>query len=104
MRQDVDLWICPECGAEVEVGVRGCPRCLEAERRKRGKPAPKRSWEQDEIYDGLDLDDDEFDYNAFIARESGGKPHRKTGIAWHWWLTALALLLVLAAALLVGLW
>lgn len=105
MRQNVDQWICPECGAEVAVGACGCPRCREAERRRRDHPAPvRRHWHQDEIYDGLDLPDDEFDYRGFTAREFGRRPHRRRGIAWYWWLTALLLAAAFAAATLGGLW
>ena len=104
MKQNVELWICPDCGAEVEVGARGCPRCLEAERRGRRPAVPRRPWEQDEAHDGLDLPDEEFDYRRFVAREFGGRPHQRVGIAWHWWLTALALVGLLAWAFMAGRW
>jgi hypothetical protein len=101
MKQDVELWICPECGSEVEVGARGCPRCLEVERRRRrvavaGKVT--RPWEQDGTHDGWDLPDEDFDYHRFIAREFGREPHRRLGVAWYWWATALGLVALLTWA------
>ena len=39
--------------------------------RKRATSAP--GWEQTEDYEGLDLPDDDFDYDDFIAREFGNK-------------------------------
>lgn len=68
-------------------------------RKKRKQAQKKRSWEQDSAYDGLDLPDDDFDYEDYVAREFGGKPHRRVGIAWYWWLTALLLLVLLALTL-----
>lgn len=91
--KEADRWICPECGAEVKVGARGCPACLARERRKGGLRAARgRPWEQDPSADGLDLPDRDFDYDDFVAREFGGKPHRRIGIKWWWWLTAAGLL------------
>lgn len=56
-------------------------------RRRRGK-----SWEQDSAYDGLDLPGEGYDYEEFVEREFGDKPHEQVGIAWYWWLTAVGLL------------
>ncbi len=58
----------------------------------------RKSWEQATEYDGLDLPDDDFDYREFTERESGGKPHRRTGIRWYWWITALVLLVLMILA------
>lgn len=97
-----DTYLCPGCDREVRVGSRGCPRCNPpAARRKRPKAAAKRarrSWEQDPTYDGLDLPDEDFDYDDFVAREFGGKPHRRTGIAWYWWLTAVIVIMLMVLA------
>jgi hypothetical protein len=72
-------------------------------RRKKLKRARKsRSWEQDPSYDGLDLPGEDFDYEDYVEREFGGKPHRQVGIAWYWWLTALLLLIAVGAAVLRG--
>ena len=42
--------------------------------------------------DGLDLPGEDFDYDEFVEREFGTKPHRRTGIKWYWWLTAVVVL------------
>ena len=90
-------WICPGCGAELRVGVKGCPTCSKPtrRRRKRKAKASRRSWEQDSSHDGLDLPDDDFDYEEFVAKEFGRAPHRKVPIKWYWWLTAMVLLVLM---------
>lgn len=81
-------YICPFCESEVRVG-KPCAKCEQrAAKAKRGK----KSWEQDPSSDGLDLPDEDFDYNAFVAREFGDAPHRQTGLPWYWWVFALAVL------------
>lgn len=87
-------YLCPTCDEEVAVG-KNCPRCA-----KRNPPAPRerKSWEQEETADGLDLPDEDFDYDDFIAREFGGAPHKKTGIAWYWYAVALLLLIAMVIA------
>ena len=69
---------------------------------KKQKPAPtkvKRSWEQDEVYDAIDLPDEDFDYDEFVAKEFGHIPHKKVGIKWHWWLLAFVILLLMVSLL-----
>jgi hypothetical protein len=86
-------YLCPFCDCEVRVG-KPCPGC-----EKKSKPAPakpKRSWQQDETYDALDLPDEDFDYDEFVAREFGHKPHKKLGVKWYWWLLGVALLGVMS--------
>ncbi len=58
----------------------------------------RKSWEQAVEYDGLDLPDDDFDYREIMDREFGGKPHRRIGIRWYWWVTALVLLVLMILA------
>ena len=86
----LDTYLCPGCGDEVPIGPRGCPKCTKPPKRRK-----RRSWEQDSARDGLDLPDGDFDYEDFVAREFGKKPHRRIGIAWYWWLTALVILVML---------
>lgn len=96
----IDSYICPTCDNEVTVGG-SCRVCsinvksqLPIKKKKVKKKPIKKSWEQDEIYDDLDLPDDDFDYDDFLEREFGTSdqsPHKKIGIAWYWWLTALVL-------------
>ena len=98
-----DSYICPTCDSEVIVG-KPCAVCSKIakpdpnRKKKMKKPLPaKKPWEQDEIYDGLDLPDDDFDYDKFVEEEFGNSDqsiHKKIGIAWYWWLTALALCVI----------
>ena len=95
-----DFYICPTCGNEVAVGSRGCAVCLKKDKKRKPRrkkrvvaKAEKRSWEQDDTYDGLDLPAEDFDYDAFCEREFGqGSAHKQVGIRWYWWLTAVVLL------------
>ncbi|MCH7227262.1 hypothetical protein [Haloferula sp. A504] len=94
-----EKWICPGCGAELRVGVKGCPTCSKPSRRRKPKAAKvRRSWEQEAAHDGLDLPDDDFDYDDFVKREFGKAPHRRVPIRWYWWLTAVVLLVLMAWA------
>ena len=79
-------YICPFCACEVRVGG-PCPGCV-----KKSRKPSKKSWEQDPSADGLDLADDDFDYDDFCAREFGKSPHRVLGIKWYWWLLGIAVL------------
>ncbi len=92
---EVLTYVCPFCGREVRVGA-PCAGCA---RKRRPAPAKKkRSWECDGAsHDGLDLSDGDFDYDEFVAREFGGKPHRKLGVKWYWWLLGAGLLALMAA-------
>ncbi|MEM9481053.1 MAG: hypothetical protein AAGA58_15485 [Verrucomicrobiota bacterium] len=83
----VDYYICPGCGAELAVGSNGCPTCNK-------EAVKKKSWEQDNYLDGLDLpgEEDEFDYEEFKQREFGGGLRPK-GIKPLWWITGIILVL-----------
>lgn len=83
---------CPECGAEVHLNSLSCGQC--------GARRGAHGWEQDEVYDGLDLpgeENDDFDYDDFVAREFGTGP--KTGWqSWparrrFWWVVAVITLI-----------
>ena len=89
----VDYFICPECGAEVRVGSKGCGRCASERATKKWREEPK-PWEQDEVHDGLDLPDDEFDYQKFVAEEFG-RGVRRPAIGWFYWVVAVVLLVAL---------
>lgn len=83
MIPEVLSYVCPFCDCEVRVGD-SCAGCV--------KKAKKRSWEQDKSQDGLDLPDDDFNYDEFVAREFGEAPHRTLGLKWYWWLAGVAVL------------
>jgi len=99
-----DSYICPTCDHEVIVGM-SCVVCSKNTKPKRKTKQSKKAkssrkpWEQDEIYDGLDLPDEDFDYDDFAEREFGihnsnKSPHQKIGIAWYWWVTAIVLCVI----------
>ncbi len=86
-------YICPSCGAAVLVGS-SCTGC---------KPKKlRRSWEQDDTSDGLSLQDEDFDYDEFIAREFGSKPHKQLGVKWYWWLLGVGLIVLITLGSLMG--
>ena len=87
--------VCPVCGEEVPRGAKACPECGADE---------SSGWREDaDETGGLDLPDEEFNYDEFVKKEFGneGKPE---GIAWAWWAAAVAALLAFIAMLLRGAW
>lgn len=88
MVPEVLSYLCPYCECEVRVGEQ-CPGC--AKKAKRASPK-KHSWEQEQSADGLDLPDEDFDYEESIAREFGKAPHQAVGLKWYWWLLAIVVL------------
>jgi len=67
---------CPNCGAEVPRGAKACPECGSCE---------KTGWSDQAAYDGLDLPDDEFNYDEFVRGEFGGQGQTRTRLRWLWW-------------------
>jgi zinc-ribbon domain len=82
--------ICPNCGAEVPPKARACPECGADE---------QTGWSEEARVGGLDLPDENFDYNDFVKREFGGKSVVPRGLHWFWWVVALVV-----AALLLTFW
>ena len=74
--------ICPNCGAEVPPMARACPECGADE---------KTGWSEEAQASGLDLPDENFDYDDFVKREFGDKSPVPRGVRWFWWVIALAL-------------
>ena len=70
---------CPVCGADVPRSAQACPECGASE---------GSGWGPESVYDGTDLPDDEFNYEAFVRREfdpaRARLPTRRL-----WWITAL---------------
>ena len=61
--------ICPVCGDSVPPRAAACPGC---------GADHATGWDAEQTrYDGLDLPDDEFDYDEFIAREFGARGGRR---------------------------
>ena len=91
---------CPTCGASLSPNAKSCGRC--------GARGDGSDWLRPEAYDGLDLGDDDFDYEDFLRREFGeaGKGGnwftRMTPKERFWWFTAVILLAAFVAMALAG--
>jgi hypothetical protein len=73
---------CPVCGEAVPRGSLACPAC---------GADHNSGWRIDgSVHDGLDLPDDEFDYDEFVQREFGSRA-KPAGIKTIWWITAIIL-------------
>ena len=80
--------VCPVCGEDVPPRALACPEC---------GADHKSGWREDaDAYDGVDLGDDEFNYDEFVQEEFGGNAKPK-GISTISWVTAIVLVLALAA-------
>lgn len=77
---------CPVCAEFVPARRKACPHC--------GATA-RDGWSDDTSADGLDLPDDAFDYDEFVAREFGGDSTRRRPHPMLWTITAIVLLLAL---------
>lgn len=82
-----DPFHCPECGADVSPNATGC-RC--GARKEEGR------WLSSATYDGVDLPEEDFDYDEFVEREFGGRGSRKSLRDYFWWFVALVLLILFA--------
>lgn len=81
--------ICPNCGAEVPPNAKACPECGADE---------QTGWSEEARVGGVDLPDEDFDYDDFVQREFGGKKSPvPRGLHWFWWLVALGVLAALVA-------
>ena len=77
--------ICPNCGAEVPQNAKACPECGSDE---------ETGWSEEARNDGLDLPDENFNYDEFVKAEFGQEkvspvPH---GLHWVWWLVGIGIL------------
>jgi hypothetical protein len=84
--------ICPHCGAEVPPNAKACPGCGSCE---------ETGWGEKAESDGLDLPNEDFDYDKFVEREFGAEKSLPYGISWFWWLIALLVLVVFVVLALV---
>ena len=75
--------VCPVCGEDVPRRSLACPEC---------GADHNSGWKEDAYNeDGLDLPDNEFDYDDFVKREFSG--HAKpSGMKVIWWITAIVVL------------
>jgi hypothetical protein len=80
--------VCPVCGEDVPHNALACPEC---------GADHNSGWRDDAgVYDGVDLGDEQFDYEQFVAEEFGSGPKPKH-IRLIWWITAIAMLLAFLA-------
>lgn len=49
------------------------------------------------MYDALDLPDEDFDYDEFVAKEFSHLPHKKIGVKWYWWVIGVFLLILMTS-------
>lgn len=81
---------CPHCGADVPPKAKSCPECGSDE---------TTGWSEEANVGGLDLPEENFDYEQFVAREFGSDKSSPSGLSWFWWVVA-----VFVLAALVWLW
>ncbi len=75
---------CPHCGARLSRNAKACPECGSDD---------QTGWADDAQGPDLGLPDEEFDYGDFVQREFGArKSPVPPGLAWFWWLVAVALI------------
>lgn len=94
-----DYFRCPHCGARVRKGAPACPKCGSDE--ETGWSENAQSWAAD-VPAGYGEEDD-FDYDEFLAREfpgHGTRPARGSGLKWFWRVAAALLCLAIILALL----
>ena len=83
---------CPVCGEFVPRRSVACPGC---------GASRDSGWNEEAAVSGLDLpDDDEFDYNDFVAREFGQGRPKKPDRRRLWTVVGLLLIAAMAASLL----
>lgn len=82
--------VCPVCGTEVPPKARACPEC--------GADHNSGWREEATATDGLDLPEEDFDYDAYVREEfeSRVKPR---GMTTGWWLVAILVALAFVALL-----
>ena len=74
---------CPNCGAEIPRGTNACPECGSDE---------KTGWSDEAQYGGLNLPEDNFDYDDFVRREFGGEKPIPRVLHPFWWIVAVIVL------------
>jgi len=80
--------VCPVCGEAVPPRALACREC---------GADHNSGWRLDAgTADGLDLPDEEFDYEAFVEREFG-ESRRRNGMHPVWWITAIVVLAAMLA-------
>lgn len=74
---------CPVCGEDVPRNALACPEC---------GADHNSGWEKDaDAYDGVDLPDDDFNYDEFVKQEFGSQT-KPSGIKTVWWIVGIVLI------------
>jgi hypothetical protein len=77
---------CPVCGEWVRKGAAACGDC---------GACAQSGWSGGSDHDGLDLPDDDFNYDEFLQREFGqDNEGRRAPVSW-WWIVAVILFIVI---------
>jgi uncharacterized membrane protein YvbJ len=77
---------CPHCGADLPRGVKACPECGSCE---------KTGWSDETAASGLDIPDQDFDYEEFTQREFGkAEKVVPRGVSPIWWVVAVVILIL----------
>jgi uncharacterized membrane protein YvbJ len=77
---------CPVCGEDVPRDSLACPEC---------GADHNSGWREDaDVYDAVDLPDQDFNYDEFIRAEFGSVP-KPAGMKTFWWIVAILLVVVL---------
>jgi len=75
--------VCPVCGEDVSRDALACPEC---------GADHSSGWREDAAtYDGVELPDDDFNYDDFVKREFGSRA-KPPGLKTIWWIVAIALI------------
>lgn len=78
---------CPICGGTVPAKAKACPHCGACD---------KTGWNGETTdYDGLDLPDEDFDYEKFKEDEFGESKRLKGKRLFWWWVTVIIILIVI---------
>ncbi len=94
--RDSDYWVCPHCGEELSLHATFCPECGASE---------ESGWTESDEWgepDSSSVDDSDFDYDEFIAREFPEHADRRLGRRSPKWFLFAAIALLLIALLLLG--
>jgi hypothetical protein len=75
--------LCPVCNEEVPRGALACPEC--------GADHNSGWRENAGAYDGVNLPDDDFNYDDFVKREFGSRV-KPSGLKMLWWIGGILLI------------
>jgi hypothetical protein len=78
--------LCPVCNEEVPAGASACPEC--------GADHNSGWKENADAYDGVNLPDDDFNYEEFVKREFGSAV-KLPGLKMVWWVAGIVLIVAL---------